>query len=595
MSGLAISLFIVLAVAKGATLWGRALPHTVWTPLAYLWQDVAVALCFVLVVHIVPRAWMGRLAYGALVLLAAINVPIARVLGSPLTTPMIRAARGALGDSVAYYVTTGNVAIIVFVLALGAVLPLVVRPSVRGGRALAVAGLMSIVLGPEAARRVDSRGLERNPLVSMVRTSLPRVSAGATGSAGDWRSSLTGTAESDDLTRLRGAAAGRNVLLVVLESTAAQFLRPWGAAEDPMPNLSSLAAQSLVFDNSYAVYPESIKGLAAILASRYPAFDVAAEAHGGAMSPSLATNLRAAGYEAALFHSGRFMYLGMDRILARSGFTRMEDAGEIGGNRNSSFGIDEPATVNRVLQWIDALPRGKRFFAAYLPIAGHHPYAYSSPGPFSHDAEIDRYRNALHEGDAALGTLLTGLRARGLLSSTLVVVIADHGEAFGQHEGNYGHNLALYDENVRVPLLFALPGAPDIARHVRRTASLLDVAPTVLDLLGAGRPPEFQGKSLLDARERMALFFTDYSLGLLGLRDGCAKVITELESGRSRLFDVCNDPGERSDHASERPALVALYRQRLQGWSSAQVARVAAGEQVVGTTRAAIVSGGRFP
>jgi glucan phosphoethanolaminetransferase (alkaline phosphatase superfamily) len=595
MSSLAMSLFIVLAVAKGATLWGRAVPHSPWALLAFLWQDIAVALCFVLVARVAGRAWIARGVYGALVLLAAINVPIARVLGSPVTAPMIRATRGALGDSVAYHATAGNVAIVLLILALGAALPFVVRPSVRGGRALAVAGLLAIVLGPAAARRVDGGGLERNPLVAIVRTSFPRVGAGPTSSSVDWRSSPAGATESDDLARLRGVAAGRNVLLVVLESTAAQYLRSWGAAEDPTPNLSTLAAQSLVFDNSYAVYPESIKGLAAILASRYPAFDVAAEAHAGAMSPSLATSLTAAGYEAALFHSGRFMYLGMDRILARSGFARMEDAGDIGGNHNSSFGIDEPATVNRVLQWVDAVPRGKQFFAAYLPIAGHHPYTYSGPAAFSAAAETGRYRNALHEGDVAIGALLDGLRARGVLNETLVVVIADHGEAFGQHEGNYGHNLALYDENVRVPLLIALPGLVSAVRHVRRTASLLDIAPTVLDLLGVGRPPEFQGESLLGPRERMALFFTDYSLGLLGLRDGCAKFITELESGRSRLFDLCSDPGERADRAIDRPELVALYRERLRAWSGAQVARVTAGEQAARIARAAIVSGGRFP
>ena len=71
---------------------------------------------------------------------------------------------------------------------------------------------------------------------------------------------------------------------------------------------------------AYAVYPESVKGLAATLASRYPAFDVPAERHASAMSPSLATVLGASGYDTALFHSGRFMYLGMDAMLARAGF-----------------------------------------------------------------------------------------------------------------------------------------------------------------------------------------------------------------------------------------------------------------------------------
>jgi arylsulfatase A-like enzyme len=271
------------------------------------------------------------------------------------------------------------------------------------------------------------------------------------------------------------------------------------------------------------------------------------------------------------------MYLGMEEVVAHSGFGRMEDAGAIGGNRNSSFGIDEPSTVHRVLAWVDALPRGRRFFAAYLPVAGHHPYAHTEPGPFPDSAEVDRYRNALHEGDRALGTLLEGLRARGLADSTLVVVIADHGEAFGQHEGNYGHTLALYDENVRVPLVVSLPGGATAGRgprRVHRVASLLDVAPTILDLAGVRSPAAFDGESLLTGGARAALFFTDYSLGLVGLRDGCTKYLHELESGRSRWFDVCRDPDERIDLMAGRADRAARYRERLRSWSAAEVARI---------------------
>jgi hypothetical protein len=72
----------------------------------------------------------------------------------------------------------------------------------------------------------------------------------------------------------------------------------------------------------------------------------------------------------ALFHSGRFGYLGMEDVIRNRGYSTLEDAGNIGGNHNSSFGVDEPSTVVRVLQWIDSLPAGGSFFVSYLPIAG---------------------------------------------------------------------------------------------------------------------------------------------------------------------------------------------------------------------------------
>jgi phosphoglycerol transferase MdoB-like AlkP superfamily enzyme len=133
------------------------------------------------------------------------------------------------------------------------------------------------------------------------------------------------------------------------------------------------------------------------------------------------------------------MYLGMESVIRGRGFHTLEDAGTIGGDHESSFGVEEPSTVRRMLAWIDALPRGERFFLTYLPVAGHHPYEVPDAGPFPEDQEINRYRNALHYADAALGALLDGLRERGLDRNTLFVIFGDHGEAFGQHEGNYAH------------------------------------------------------------------------------------------------------------------------------------------------------------
>jgi arylsulfatase A-like enzyme len=373
-----------------------------------------------------------------------------------------------------------------------------------------------------------------------------------------------------DLSQFHGIAAGRNVVLVSLESTAAQYLGLYGAAPDPMPNLSRLAQSAIVFDNAYAVYPESIKGLFSILCATYPAFGSDAEEYASAPCRSLPASLAAAGYRTALFHSGRFLYLGMEAIIRGRGFDTLEDAGDIGGNRQSSFGVDEPSTVARILDWIDRLPEGQRFFVTYLPIAGHHPYETPGAGPFPGRDEFGRYRNALHYGDQSLGDLIEGLRSRGLERKTLWIFMGDHGEAFGQHDGNYGHTFQLYEENIRVPFLVAAPGL--IAHPIRsgKVVSLVDSAPTVLDLVGVPMSGDYQGRSMLDGEPRMALFFADYSLGLLGLRDGPWKFIYELNSGRSRLFDLERDPLEKADVAGQLVPQSRWYEQNLRVWSSAQ-------------------------
>ena len=94
------------------------------------------------------------------------------------------------------------------------------------------------------------------------------------------------------------------------------------------------------------------------------------------------------------------------------------------------------------------------------------------------------------------------------------------------------------------------------------------------DLLGIEPPPAWQGKSLLEGEQRLALFYTDYSLSWLGLRDGCWKYIYELESGRSKLFDLCQDAEERNDLATLHPERIAAYRAHVQRWSAAQKARI---------------------
>src|SRR5262249_47473616 len=159
---------------------------------------------------------------------------------------------------------------------------------------------------------------------------------------------------------------------------------------------------------------------------------------------------------------------------------------------------------------------------------------------------------------------------RGLLDNTLLVILGDHGEAFGQHQGNYGHSIFIYEENVRVPYLIVLPGLIREPVRVRRVASTVDTAPTVLDLLGLPRPDAYQERSLLDPHPALALFFTDYSLGLLGLRDGRWKLIHELEPDRSKLFDLESDPGELHDVADQHPERVEAYREHLLRWSANQ-------------------------
>ena len=560
----------VLLTARMAVLAGRSLPLSLWSPLAYAWQDILVAILFVAIDARLKRPRLAWTVYFGLALYVAVNVPITRVLSTPLTWTMYRAARGPLADAVLHYVTFGNlVALIIPLIAATALPALLKRHMLRlSGTALASA-LLVVVVGPLATSRVETAGLHRNALGALVATSIARVAA--KGAVDEWRSTpFTQRASDVDLTPLRGSMRGRNVVLVALESTGARHLGLYGGTPDPAPNLTALARQSIVFERAYSVYPESIKGLFATLCSRYPAFDTPPEIYAEVPCTSLAASLHGAGYRTALVHSGRFNYLGMRSIIERRGFDVLEDAGAIGGSVASSFGIDDGSTVARVLSWIDSIGRTAPFFVTYLPTSGHNPYVTTVPGPFSSDSDFWRYMNALHESDAAFGRLIEGLRQRNLLENTLFVVFGDHGEAFGEHPGNFAHTLFIQEENVRIPLVIAAPGAIETPVRLSRIASVIDIAPTLLDLLGLPAERLHQGATLLPPDSQMALFYTDYSIGWLGLADGCWKYLYDLDSTRSRLFDVCKDPGETRDYASQHVERTTAYRDRVLAWAAAQ-------------------------
>lgn len=309
------SLLVVFALAKMVVLWGHAAPVTGWSLLAYMWQDVMVALTFgafdLTLQRIGAATRIVWAAYWAVAIYTAINIPVERVLSTPLTRPMLRAARGPLADSMLVYLTATNILLVVSVLVASAGLPwLMRRVPPQFTRLAVVCAIAVVLLGPIASNRADTRGMDRNVVTALIGTGSTRVIAGDRTS--EWRESRFEADGTEDLSRFRGAAKGLNLVMVSLESTAAQYLSLYGGEYDVMPNLSALAQRALVFDNAYAVYPESIKGLYSVLCSTFPALDSQPEEYANLECRSVASVLGDAGYRTAMFHSGRFAYLGME-------------------------------------------------------------------------------------------------------------------------------------------------------------------------------------------------------------------------------------------------------------------------------------------
>ncbi|MGH8527327.1 MAG: sulfatase-like hydrolase/transferase, partial [Gammaproteobacteria bacterium] len=293
---IALSLFVVLVLAKICVVMGRDVAIAPTT-----FADDALIAVLVGLTELLARKqrWVATAVYVALIGYVAINVPLARLASSAMTVQMFRASGGALSDSIAHHLTATNILLIFVIGAVASVLPFVLR---RVPARVGIA-VFALLIGFTIVGGMLSRGdaATRNAFNTLVRSALPRVEARAVNR--DWRQSMAKDSEAAvDLQFLRRAATGRNIIIISLESTGAQYLKPYGATHDLMPNLTRLAESSVLFENTYAVYPESIKGLFSVLCSRYPAFDTDAADYGRVRTPAIAEVARSAGYRTALFH-----------------------------------------------------------------------------------------------------------------------------------------------------------------------------------------------------------------------------------------------------------------------------------------------------
>jgi len=183
------------------------------------------------------------------------------------------------------------------------------------------------------------------------------------------------------------------------------------------------------------------------------------------------------------------------------------------------------------------------------------------------------YDGELHRLDGLVGELVGLLEAKGLTGQTLVVFTSDHGQEFAEHGGyTYGHSL--YDEVLRVPLFVAGMGAGSAGGVVETPVSLLDLAPTLLEIGGASIPAEAEGRSLLPALQGGALAERPvYSeslyrvpVELKAMRSGGYKLIYDADRGEMEIYDLTADPGEQTNLAAGAPQVAEVMRQALLEW-----------------------------
>jgi arylsulfatase A-like enzyme len=424
------------------------------------------------------------------------------------------------------------------------------------------------------------------------------------------------------------AGKGLNVLLSSIDTLRADHLGCYGYQRPTSPHLDAFANESVRFAQAISQAPWTTPSHMTLMTSLYPSshgvnrsWDEYAAAPRGtgtfrALSPdhvTLAQVLKDNGYETLALTGGATVSAdlgfghGFDEFVEpRGGATFWGEIGQV---------------WNQLGAWLDR-PRDKPFFLFFHTFEVHAPYVHPElAGDILDDAQMRELRaqevsaprlsaaaqsdylksqgifdkktsEALYDGgirfvDAFLGRLFEDLRRRGLYDRTLIVVVSDHGEAFGEHGDNlfYGaHGWALYEELIHVPLLVRFPPLARKPRVSSQLVGLIDVTPMILDLLGIEIPKTMEGRARAralveddDAYPWIASGATSSRPVMKAWREDRYKYIATFKVStpdgdpsfvpgpieREELYDLIEDPGEQHNLSRIEAEVTRLKRSLL--------------------------------
>jgi arylsulfatase A-like enzyme len=229
-------------------------------------------------------------------------------------------------------------------------------------------------------------------------------------------------------------------------------------------------------------------------------------------------------------------------------------------------GLNDQCIVDRYLKWADQYKSGRKY-AMMWTNQTHYPYFYNQDKEINYapDKDLNHYLNALKSTDEAFGNLMKGLEERGMLNNTMVIVIGDHGEAFGTHNQST-HASFIYEENVRIPCIIYSPALCK-GDTSNRMGQLVDIVPTIAGIAGLITAPEWQGRNLFSTVQRdRSFFFVPYSELLFGSRSGKWKYIYNVLTSGDELYDLDEDPKELKNVASKHAAIVKREHDLVAAW-----------------------------
>jgi arylsulfatase A-like enzyme/HEAT repeat protein len=352
-----------------------------------------------------------------------------------------------------------------------------------------------------------------------------------------------------------------DVLLVTIDALRADHVGANGYARPTTPHIDALAAEGTRFSRAYSQAPHTSFSVASMLTGKY--FPTLARLAPGETHPPIAAVLRTYGWRTAAFYPPAVFFVDAPKLKAYA-------------DTNFDFEyvkfeyIDAQRRVDQILAYYDEVKPKKSFVWVHF-FEPHEPYERHQEFPFG-DGDVDRYDSEIAYTDAALGRLIAYVRSHR--PGTIIVVAADHGEEFDEHGGRY-HGSTLYEEQLRIPLVIAVPG---VAPHVvDGQVELIDVTPTVLNLLDIPVPARVRGTDLGPWLAAPPAPSTRLPPAFAEVEDrrmvvwGREKLICDLHWGFCAYYDLAADPGEKHNLADQRPDRAAFLRSTLDDWLDGHV------------------------
>jgi choline-sulfatase len=331
-----------------------------------------------------------------------------------------------------------------------------------------------------------------------------------------------------------------NVFIVVMDALRPDHLGCYGYGRGTSPNIDAFAASSIRFERVVSASSWTKPAITSVLTGKLPSSHGVFEMR-DTLDPGEATLQRIlarAGYSFAGFVANK----AIDGDIV-DGFVRVAESLKA----ERGFKAGSAATTDAAVAHLERASAARSFvYVHYMDT--HAPY-FTGAGPTDAapggGGSVASYDAAIRNNDAQVGRLFDAIRRRGMWDRSIVVLMADHGEAFGEH-GKTGHYNSLYEEETHIPFLLHVPGAAP--RVVGGVYSEVDITPTLLAALGLPVPGGLDGIDMLSSERSVA--FSEMRRGdvfLAAARTATMKLIFQRPGGTYACFDLAADPGETSE------------------------------------------------